>query len=266
MAIATSDHWIHTDQGTLFARKWRVQTAPAHHEPAILLFHDSLGCAELWREFPERLACATGRSVLAYDRLGFGRSQAHPEPLALSFIADEAATIVPQVLQQMNLERVVPLGHSAGGAMAIATAAHLPERCIAVITESAQSFIEERTLAGLRIAEAEFERPGRLDRLARYHGEKARWVLDSWTKTWLNPAFANWRLDELLQRVHCPALAFHGDKDEYGSSEHGDRIARLVRAPSRSIILEQCGHIPHREQPARMLEEIVRFLTPDTKN
>jgi pimeloyl-ACP methyl ester carboxylesterase len=215
---------------------------------------------DLWREFPQQLAAATRRSVVAYDRLGFGRSDAHPGPLPLTFIRDEAVTAVPRLREALGLDTIVPFGHSVGGAMAIATAAHLSEHCAAVVTESAQSFVESRTLSGIRAAQADFERPGQLERLERYHGVKARWVLDAWIETWLSPAFAGWCLDDDLRGVHCPALALHGDHDEYGSLRHPERITRLTQGTARSVILEGCGHVPHRELPARVLDEVTRFL------
>jgi len=227
---------------------------------AILLFHDSLGCVDLWRDFPGHLAVATGRRVTAYDRLGFGQSDAHPGPLPLTFIRDEAATVVPRLREALGLDTLIPFGHSVGGGMAIVTAARWPQHCAAVVTESAQTFVEERTIAGLRAARVEFERPGQLERLARYHGAKARWVLDAWIETWLAPAFAGWCLDDDLRGVHCPTLAVHGDTDEYGSVQHPERIARLTQGPSRAVILEGCGHVPHREQPTRVLSEVTRFL------
>ena len=144
--------------------------------------------------------------------------------------------------------------------MAVTTAARLPERCVAVITESAQAFVEELTLAGVRAAQARFERPGQLERLARYHGEKARWVLDAWVETWLDPRMADWCLDDVLRDVHCPTLALHGDQDEFGSVEHPERIARLTHGQARAVILEGCGHVPHREQPTRVLGELTDFL------
>lgn len=255
------DHWIRTEQGTLFARTWTPADPARDADAAILLFHDSLGCVDLWRDFPEQLAVATRRSVVAYDRLGFGRSDAHPGPLPLTFIRDEAATVVPRVCEALGLDMIVPFGHSVGGGMAIATAARWPERCAAVVTESAQAFVEDRTVAGLRAAKADFQRPGQLERLARYHGEKARWVLDAWIETWLSPAFADWSLDEDLSRVHCPVLALHADEDEYGSVQHPERIAGLTNGPSRAVILDGAGHVPHREQPTRVLTEVARFLT-----
>ena len=260
LALTPSDHSVETAMGTVFARTW--VPAGLHHETqaTILLFHDSLGCVELWRDFPQRLVQATGRRVVAYDRLGFGRSDAHLGALPLTFIHDEAEALVPRVGEALGIGAMIPFGHSVGGGMAIATAARWPDRCIAVVTEAAQTFVEDRTLAGLRAARADFARPGQLERLARYHGAKARWVLDAWLATWLSPAFAGWRLDDDLRRVSCPTLALHGDQDEYGSVEHAERIARLTPAASRAVILDDCGHIPHREQTARVLDEVTRFL------
>jgi len=261
MVVAATDHWINVPTGRLFARRWVSSDSSRDMDATILLFPDSLGCVDLWRDFPEQLAVATRRSVVAYDRLGFGRSDPHPGPLPLTFIHDEAATVVPQLREALGVDVIVPFGHSVGGGMAVATAARWPEWCEALVTEAAQTFVEDRTLAGLRAARIDFDRPGQLERLARYHGHKSRWVLDAWIGTWLDPAFANWRLDDDLRRVHCPTLALHGDNDEYGSAQHPERIARLTQGPSRAVVLEGCGHVPHREQPTRVLDEVVRFIT-----
>jgi pimeloyl-ACP methyl ester carboxylesterase len=220
MTVRINDHRIDTGHASLFARTWTPDRPQCDTHAAILLFHDSLGCVKLWRDFPERLAESTQRIVVAYDRLGFGFSDAHPGPLPLSFIGDEAARVTPLLCDSLRLNTIVPFGHSVGGVMAIATAALLPDRCSAVVTEAAQSFVEERTLDGLRSAGKRFEQPGQLERLARYHGPKARWVLDAWIETWLAPSFAQWRLDDELRQVRCPVLAMHGDRDEFGSTRH----------------------------------------------
>ena len=261
MAVVARDHWVATAQGRLFARVWIARDLRRDTGPPILLFHDSLGCVELWRDFPEQLSAATGRCVVAYDRLGFGRSDPHPGTLPLTFIRDEGAVTVPRPCEALGIDAFVVFGHSVGGGMAIATAARWPERCVAVVTESAQTYVEDRTRAGLLAARVEFARPGQLERLSRYHGMKARWVLDAWIETWLSPAFAGWSLDEDLRDVRCPVLALHGDRDEYGSVAHPERIARLTHGPAQAVILEGCGHVPHREQPARVLAEVAGFLT-----
>jgi len=260
--VTTTDHWITTPGGRLFARSWTPPGRAAGTGPAIVLLHDSLGSVALWRDFPEKLASATGLAVTAYDRLGFGRSDPHPGHLPPGFIHGETTTGLLPLCEQLRLQGIIPFGHSVGGAMAVGAAAQLPARCLAVITEAAQAFVEDRTIAGIREAELAFRDPGQLARLAKYHGAKAPWVLQAWIGTWLSPGFAGWTLDEDLAGVACPLLALHGDRDEYGTVRHQERIASLPPGPSRSVLLPDCGHVPHRERPDEVLRETARFLSP----
>jgi pimeloyl-ACP methyl ester carboxylesterase len=253
-----ADHGIATPAGRLFARSWTPDAAaPA---APVLLFHDSLGSVELWRDFPAALAQATGRRVVAYDRLGFGRSDPCTDTLTPAFVRHESVVNVPALCAQLDIARFVAFGHSVGGAMAVETAAAFGARCAALVTESAQTFAEDRTLAGIRVAKAQFAEPGQRERLARWHGDKARWVLDAWTETWLSPAFADWSIHAVLPSVRCPVLAIHGEDDEYGSPVHPRRIAASVAGPAEVLLLPGCGHVPHREQPEPVLDALCRFL------
>jgi pimeloyl-ACP methyl ester carboxylesterase len=255
--IQSQDLRVATGRGHLFARRWAPGSTAAARSSPVVLFHDSLGSVELWRDFPERLAQATGRQIVAYDRLGFGRSDAFPGTLPASFIRDEAIGSFRALREQLGLETFVALGHSVGGCMAVATAAHYPDHCQGLITESAQAFVEPRTLEGIRQARRAFAEPGQLERLQRYHGDKAAWVLSAWIETWLSTAFADWRLDEDLRRVQCPTLALHGDRDEYGSVIHPQRIAEGVAGPATRQVFAACGHVPHREMAEPVLAAIV---------
>ncbi len=254
----TEKEWtIRTGEGRLFAKSWTPESAEGVSAAPILLFHDSLGCVDLWRAFPQRLASETNRRVIAYDRLGFGRSDAHPGHIGLDFVAAEARDAIPRLCEQAGVADFVACGHSVGGGMAVETAARFPERCRALVTIAAQAFVEDRTVAGIRDAKRGFQDPANVARLAKYHGDKARWVLDAWTETWLAPAFADWNLDAALTTVRCPVLALHGDRDEYGSSAHPERIA-AGRGTAR--ILPDTGHVPHREREALVIETIRDFL------
>ncbi|HEY3928232.1 MAG TPA: alpha/beta hydrolase [Candidatus Koribacter sp.] len=256
--IAVQDRWVETPGGRLFARSWEVARADSG---PIILFHDSLGCVELWRSFPAVLAERTSRRVIAYDRLGFGRSDARRDRLRVNFIREEAETFFPALRAQLGFDHFVAFGHSVGGAMAIHCAALSPDACEALITESAQSFVEDRTGAGILEAKALFQDPDQFARLERYHGEKARWVLDAWTETWLSPEFANWSLVDILPKVQCPTLAIHGSEDEFGSRQHPEKIAQLVSAHAEVEILEGAGHVPHREREEWIAERVATFLT-----
>lgn len=245
--------------GTLFACRWQPAGA-AFDAPTILLFHDSLGSTALWRGFPEMLARETGLPVLSYDRRGFGRSDPADAPLDQDFIALEARETLPLLLDQLGIGDFIAFGHSVGGAMAIESAAAFPERCRAVISESAQAFVEDRTLAGVRAANAQFADPDQAARIARHHGEKTRWILDAWIGTWLAPERVGWTLDATLARVRCPVLAIHGDCDEFGSEAHARRIADGVAGPAELLLIDACGHVPHRDRPEIVLDAVTLFL------
>jgi pimeloyl-ACP methyl ester carboxylesterase len=254
---------IDVDGVSLHACLWGRQLAG---RPAIVLLHDSLGSVALWRDFPARLAERTACPVIAYDRYGFGLSTARRDRLPPGFIAGEARPWLEAVLQHFGVERVVLFGHSVGGGMAVSAAAQMPQYVLGVITEAAQAFVEELTLQGIREAAASFADPAQLARLAKYHGndmQQARWVLSAWIDTWRSPAFADWSLAPMLARLQCPVLALHGDLDEYGSLAHPRMIASLPAAFSgqgRYQVLAQCGHVPHREQPQRVLQATADFL------
>lgn len=246
--------------GRLFVRTWSPE-APSNLAPIVLL-HDSLGSVELWRGFPSALCKATGRQVVAYDRLGFGKSDPHPGTLALDFIASEAEGDFATVLRALGIQRFIVFGHSVGGGMAVNCAAHHGAACVALITESAQAFVEDRTVEGLEDARELFKDPGQVDRLKRYHGEKARWVLDAWIESWLAPAFASWSLRPVLPQVDCPALVIHGVDDEYGSPVHPALIVELSGGPALLQLMADTRHVPHREREADVVAMVRAFLEP----
>ena len=44
------------------------------NRPTIVFLHDSLGCIDLWRDFPEKLGEMSRCNILVYDRQGYGKS------------------------------------------------------------------------------------------------------------------------------------------------------------------------------------------------
>ena len=252
------DVWIDHPRGRIFARIWHG----CPDQAPMVLFHDSLGCVELWRDFPARLKAATGRTVIAYDRLGFGRSDPRQDTLPPDFVADEADTFFPLIREQLGLRGFVAFGHSVGGGMAVHCAARYQDDCSALVTVAAQAFVGEETRRGIQVAKEGFGQADQFERLKKYHGEKAGWVLDAWTETWLSPAFANWSLAGVLPLVTCPLLAIHGADDEYGSVQHPAMIADLSGGPARVAILADTGHVPHRERSAELIALAAGFLAP----
>lgn len=250
------ESFVEVPGGEVFVKTWSppdvAGTAP------LFLLHDSLGCVALWRDFPLLLSERLGKTVIAYDRLGFGRSSARTELPSVDFIEEEAQLHFPALLQALDVERFDLFGHSVGGAMAVVCAAKIPG-CRSVVTEAAQAYVEPRTLESISRVSVEFREPENFGRLVKYHGSNARWVLRAWSETWLSPGFADWSLAPLLPDVRCPVLAIHGDSDEYGSTAFPETIRSLAGGKSEMRILPDCGHVPHREKPGLILELLRGF-------
>ncbi|NVJ93582.1 MAG: alpha/beta hydrolase [Methylocystaceae bacterium] len=256
--VAVKEMAIDTSEGTLAVSCWNSDVQS--DLPPIIMFHDSLGSIALWREMPAKLASMTGLKVIAYDRLGFGRSSVRTDKLSNDFVAREPENVIPVLCKEFDFNNFIALGHSVGGAMTIESAAQFPAQCQAIITIAAQTYAEDVTLNGIREAKVLFSDPKQLERLARYHGERAKWVVDAWIETWLSDAFKDWTLAETLPRVQCPALIFHGSDDEYGSTVHADIIAQKVSGSAQVEIMEGYHHMPHRENEDLVLQGIQNFI------
>ena len=68
---------------------------PPGGAPTLVFLHEGLGCVSLWRDFPARLAEATGCGALVYSRAGYGRSDPVPLPLPVRFMHDEGLAAGP---------------------------------------------------------------------------------------------------------------------------------------------------------------------------
>jgi pimeloyl-ACP methyl ester carboxylesterase len=260
MTVEPSERFVDVPGGSVYVQILAPSRAPSSGAAPLVLLHDSLGCVAMWRSFPSLLAERLRRPVIAYDRLGFGRSSKRTGLPSLRFIDEEAEECLPAVLRALGVGEFADFGHSVGGAMAVLAAGRLHRDCRAVVTESAQAFVEERTRQGIRSAKAGFEEAGALARLARYHGEKAEWVLHAWTDVWLSAEFTSWSLASDLPKVRCPLLAIHGARDEYGSVGFPDTICALAGGPAEKLIIADCGHVPHREKPEMVLGAVARFV------
>jgi len=260
-SISISEDLAPISGGTLYVKSWSPTSTEANDRYPLLLFHDSIGCVDMWRQFPLALASKLQRRVIAYDRLGYGRSSARRDLPSARFISEEAEVYFPVVKARLGIREFATFGHSVGGGMAVVIASKYPQECQAVVTEAAQAFVEQRTLTSIAEAKIWFADPAELAKLARHHGDKASWVVRAWTETWLSAEFSDWNLRSELPAVKCPLLAIHGDRDEYGSMAFPEVLSSMTAGYAEKMILSNCGHVPHREQEEPVLEKTRKFLS-----
>jgi pimeloyl-ACP methyl ester carboxylesterase len=240
--------------------RWYGRPVSGADEPVVVLLHEGLGCVDLWRDFPDRLAAALDLRVLAYSRYGYGRSAPCRLPRPISYMHDEGRTVLPELLSALKIGPHLLVGHSDGGSIALAYAA-LAARpgLVGVVTMAAHIFAETVSIESIARAREAYERGSLRAALARHHGDNVDCAFRGWADAWLSGAFDAWSLVDLLPRIEAPCLVIQGEGDEYGTEKQVDGIARGVAGPVETLMLPDCGHSPHRDRPEAVLPAIRRF-------
>jgi pimeloyl-ACP methyl ester carboxylesterase len=230
----------------------------ASTRPTLVFLHEGLGSVAMWRDFPSRVAHATGCDALLYSRCGYGRSDPLAGDRSVRYMHDEALVALPELLDKLGLARPILIGHSDGASIALIHAGGAGRALTGVVVLAPHVLVEDISVTSIAAAKVAYERTDLRARLQRYHADvdSAFW---GWNRIWLAPAFRDWNIEEYLPGIGCPVLAIQGEDDEYGTMEQLRRIDAGVR-DAELVALADCRHSPHKDQPEATLEAIVRFV------
>ena len=226
--------------------------------PVIVMLHEGLGSISLWKDFPQHLAEVTECRVLVYSRYGHGDSSKLMEKRPVSFMHHEGEVVLPELLEKMGLARPILLGHSDGGSIALIFAGKYPERPHALILEAPHVFVEDLSVASIAQAKVNYLTTDLRQKLARHHAhvDATFW---GWNDVWLDPDFRPWNIEAYLPAIRCPVLCIQGEADEYGTSAQVQAVKARV-PQSEILMLPNCKHSPHRDQPEATLARMVEFV------
>lgn len=229
--------------------------APERRDAPLLVFlHEGLGSLAMWRDWPRRVCDAAGCRGLVYSRYGYGRSTVRPldESRPIDYLHQQAAQALPALFAALGIDarrdKPVLFGHSDGASIALLYAALCPDAVAGIAVAAPHIYVEDITVANIAVALRAYRETTLRDRLARYHDDVDS-TFASWTDTWLDPAFRQWNIEAYLPAITCPVLAMQGVDDEYGTLEQIRGIRRLA-PQTRLLEIQDCGHSPHKDQPA----------------
>jgi pimeloyl-ACP methyl ester carboxylesterase len=228
--------------------------------PTIVLLHEGLGSLRLWRDFPARLAAATGWGIFAYSRFGYGGSGPVTLPRPLDYLQREATEVLPRVLDAIGLRRFILFGHSDGASIAAIHAGACPDpRLQGVVLVAPHVFTEPMGLAGVAATRERYAAGELRARLARHHRD-VDVAFEGWAGAWLDPRFpAAFDLLPQVRRIRLPVLAIQGEADEYGTPAQLEALAREAPGPVQCLLLPGIGHAPHSEAAAAVLDAVGDF-------
>ena len=229
----------------------------------IVFLHEGLGSVSMWTQrgldWPLAVCYATGRAGIVYSRRGYGQSC--PAPLGRNILQPdymhrEAFDVLPALLNELQIERPVLLGHSDGATIALLHASQFPvTACIAM---APHVLVESVAVDAIGQAKLAFESDDLRQRLAKHHAD-ADGAFWQWNDVWLSEGFASFDIRPECQSITAPLLLMQGLNDKYGTMRQLDEITKA--APhAQQIRLADCGHSPHRDQPQVCIEGIANFL------
>lgn len=227
--------------------------------PPLVFLHEGLGSVSMWRDFPDHVARRVGAPAIIYSRFGYGKSSALNGPRTPRFMHDEALEVLPALLDALGIEAPILIGHSDGASIALIHAAASGRATTALVLIAPHVMVEPISIESIARATEAFEKTDLKQRLARHH----RHVDDAffgWSKIWLDPRFRTWSLANEAQALTVPTLLIQGEDDEYGTLTQLDAIAEVAKGRVERLVLAECGHAPHRDQEAAVLDAIVAFV------
>ena len=234
---------------------------PPSEAPTLVFLHEGLGCISMWKDTPRKLAAATGCGALVYTRFGYANSDPCSLPRQVDYMHGEAHEVLPQVLSLLGVQQCILIGHSDGGSIAILHLGSNPSVSVrGAITLGAHVFVEDLTVAAIAATKDQY-RNGDLKRgLAKHHGEHTDRVFWSWNDIWLLPEFKNWNIETYLADITLPMLVIQGEQDPYGSEAQIDAIVAGTTSKVETLMIPDCEHWPHLEQPDLTLRAMAQFI------
>jgi pimeloyl-ACP methyl ester carboxylesterase len=232
--------------------------------PLMIFLHEGLGSVAMWKDFPQRLCEAANFRGLVYSRPGYGKSspRAADDAWQPDFMHRQAFEVLPALFKALKINAEVEkpwlFGHSDGGSIALLFAAKYPINTAGTIVLAPHILVEEISISSIEKAKLAYQTTDLHSKLARFHNDvdSAFW---GWNDIWLSPEFRHWNLTQAIKTITCPLLAVQGLDDEYGTMEQIHGIKRVL-PHTQLLVLNNCGHSPHRDQPNVLIEACTAFI------
>lgn len=257
----------------------RVRDTGASNAPVVLLIHGFGSSLDTWEAWARSLE--EKHRVLRFDLPGSGLSE--PDPTG-DYTDTRSLALIKGLLDNLEVNRVVLIGHSLGGRLAWKFAAAYPDRVDRLVLIAPDGFASPgfgygrapQVPAVLKLMkyflpkavfrsnlEAAYADPARLgdDVVSRYYdllrapGNRGA-MLARMQQTVLEDPTPS------LRRIHAPTLLLWGQADHMIPVGNAADYRRLL-SDVRLVTFPSLGHVPHEESPTDSIVPLIDFLAAD---
>jgi N-formylmaleamate deformylase len=242
--------------------------------PPLILLHGVTDNGLCWSRLA--LSLAPEYDLIMVDARGHGFSEAP----AIGYSPDDYARDVANLIQHLDLEPPILIGHSMGAETAARTAASYPQLVKGLILEDppwrdTQMSDEDRTLFSEKLkAQIEQYRKMSLDEIIALgkkehpNWDEAEWLQWAKSKQQVRPQIAAGILakreawQDVAAKISCPVLLIRSDPELGGivTAESARQAAKGWKKGSLIIHIPEAGHNIRREQFDAFLDSVREFL------
>lgn len=254
-------------------------------KPVAFLIHGGPGVDHTSYK-PTFSALSSKMQLVYFDHRGQGRSARGPKE---TYTLDNNVEDMEALRQHLGLEKIVVLGTSYGGMVALSYAARYPQNIshlIAIVTAASSRFMqrgkeilaqrgtEQQQAIASRLWEGSFENEQQLREYFQVMGSMYSLNYDpklsskAWEKLILsvdaiNVAFRGflntYNILDQLDKITAPTLVIGARHDWICAPEFSEEIAQAI--PNADLrIFENSGHLIRADEPQALLDAIAGFL------
>ena len=235
----------------------------------ILLVHGSSGSIADWQE-SVAYRLAESYRVVAFDSYGFGLSERND---AFEYGHPLWTQQAIEVLDALEIERAVVVGHSAGAGVAIALAAYFPERTRGVVLTGHGFTFDPAQMMPVLPGIGEFwaaRQPvigdtfsdsyrEQAEAVHRIRGTRAAYLAFVRNQIrFLFTAEGRHLVGTIYEAIEAPVLQLHGTLDQSQDIDSARALSSRL-ADTRFVAVEGSDHHVHIDAPDQWIEEVTTF-------
>jgi len=238
----------------------------------VIFLHGYLENLKMWKGFAEELS--RNYKIILIDLPGHGKSKSYHKTHTMEFMAQK----VNEVLEKLQIDKAIMVGHSMGGYVTLAFAGLFPEKLKAIVLQNSSSLpdLEEKKAQRLKAVET------------------AHKNLDTLIKMSVPSLFAEKNLSDLKEEIEFAKglaretslegveAALRGMRErpdrtkilddfegkigiiigKYDKAVNPEELKKIIPAKENITVKElETGHMSHLEAPEETLEFIRKLIT-----
>lgn len=256
-------------------------------EPVVLL-HGTPAHSVIWRNVVPGVAAA-GHRVIAYDLLGYGRSE---RPVDRDTSVTAQADILERLLAALGIDGVTLVGHDLGGAIGQILATRAPERVRRLMLVDTVSFDSWPSATWRQIIDDHPDHPGamaaddfeallagQLEMTVTGDGNMSGAVLDAylaphrsavgrtsffWHQVRHYDSTHTRQVVPYLGQLTMPVRIVWGGADSWQPASYAERLHRAIPGSTAPFIVPGAGHFLPEDAPHTLVEQILQMLDTPT--